>query len=106
MTGVERRLWERLRAKRIGVKFRRQHPIGPYIVDFACIRARLVVEVDGETHDQAYDQRRDAWLATGGWRVMRVFLQEIDVDLDAVVDAIQTELDYPGSMLTYGQRTA
>src|SRR5207248_9924710 len=55
MTGVETRMWWRLRARRLGVKFRRQHPIGPYIVDFACCRAKLVVEIDGETHQKAYD---------------------------------------------------
>jgi len=48
-------MWSRLRARQLGVKFRRQHPIGPYIVDFACCRAKLVVEIDGETHQKAYD---------------------------------------------------
>lgn len=105
MTGVEQRLWLRLRAKQLGVKFRRQHPIGPYIVDFACVRARLAVEVDGDTHNDAYDVHRDAWLGVRGWRVMRVMLHEVDHELDDVVGAIQFELENPGTMLTFIQRT-
>ena len=105
MTLVERRVWHRVRAKQLGVKFRRQHRIGPYIADFACIQARLVVEIDGDTHEQAYDMRRDAWLGTLGWRVMRVSLQEVDEELDSVIEAIRTELDNPGSRLKYHQRS-
>ena len=105
MTGVETRMWSRLRARRLGVKFRRQHPIGPYIVDFACCRAKLVVEIDGEMHEKAYDIRRDRWLESLGWRVMRLVLQEIDEGLDAAVDAIAFELEHPGSLLRYEQRS-
>src|SRR5207247_8982891 len=105
MTGVETRMWWRLRARRLGVKFRRQHPIGPYIVDFACCRAKLVVEIDGETHQKAYDIHRDRWLESLGWRVMRLVLQEIDEGLDAAVDAIAFELEHPGSLLRYEQRS-
>src|SRR5215472_16151702 len=104
MTMVEVRVWQRLRAKQLGVKFRRQHPIGPYIVDFACVRARLAVELDGDTHDKAYDSRRDAWLGSQGWRVMRIALSEVDLDVDGVIDCVSMELQEPGSMLTYGQR--
>ena len=50
MTDVERRLWSRLRAVQLGVKFRRQHPLGSYVLDFACLAAKLVVEVDGSQH--------------------------------------------------------
>ena len=96
MTGVETRMWWRLRARQLGVKFRRQHPIGPYIVDFACCRAKLVVEIDGEMHEKAYDIRRDRWLESLGWRVMRLVLQEIDEGL---------ELEHPGSLLRYEQRS-
>ncbi|OLB90713.1 MAG: hypothetical protein AUI15_24140, partial [Actinobacteria bacterium 13_2_20CM_2_66_6] len=101
MTGVETRMWWRLRARQLGVKFRRQRPIGPYIVDFACCRAKLVVEIDGEMHEKAYDIRRDRWLESLGWRVMRLVLQEIDEGLDAAVDAIAFELEHPGSLLRY-----
>ena len=96
MTATEWRVWERLRGKRLGVKFRRQHPIGEYFADFASPEAGLVVEVDGETHVKAYDRHRDLWMQTKGWRVMRI--------LDAVVEAIALELAQPGSRLSYGAR--
>jgi very-short-patch-repair endonuclease len=67
MTEAEVMLWSRLRLKEMhGVHFRRQHPIGPYIADFACVPAMLVVEVDGRTHatdeQHAHDVRRDAYM--------------------------------------------
>jgi very-short-patch-repair endonuclease len=105
MTGVDGRLWSRLRARQLGVKFRRQHPIGPYIADFACCRARLVVEIDSDTHRGAYDIHRDRWLESRGWRVMRLVLQEIDEGLDIAVDAISFELENPGSLLRFEQRS-
>ena len=104
MTATEWRVWERLRGKGLGVKFRRQHPIGEYFADFASPEAGLVVEVDGETHVKAYDVHRDLWMQTKGWRVMRIVLSEIDEDLDAVVEAIALELAQPGSRLSYGAR--
>jgi len=63
-TGVEARMWALLRGRKLGVKFRRRHPNGPYVADFAGVSARLVVEVDGGTHTErtAYDQHRDRWL--------------------------------------------
>ena len=104
MTGTEWRLWQRLRGKRLGVKFRRQHPIGPYVADFASAEAGLVIEVDGDTHVKAYDIHRDVWIRTRGWRVMRIVLGEIDEDLDAVVGAIAIELAEPGTFLRYDDR--
>ena len=98
-------MWQRLRARQLGVKFRRQHPIGPYIADFACCSAKLVVEIDGDTHREAYDMHRDRWLESRGWRVMRLVLQEIDEGLDTAVDAVRFELDNPGSMLVFHQRS-
>jgi very-short-patch-repair endonuclease len=98
-TGVEQRLWDRLRTKQLGVKFRRQHPIGPYIADFACCSAKLVVELDGDTHIEAYDARRDQWMEGNGWRVMRIVLQEMDEDIEGVVDTIRLELAEPNTML-------
>jgi very-short-patch-repair endonuclease len=97
MTGVEWRLWRHLRARQLGVKFRRQHPIGPYIVDFACLSAQLVVEVDRDAHEDAYDVHRDRWMESRGWRVMRFSLQDIDESLDSVVAAIYLELGLPDS---------
>ncbi len=104
MTETERRLWRHLRRKQIGVKFRRQHPIGPYVADFACLSARLIVEIDGDTHLEAYDLHRDAWLETKRWRVMRVTLYEMDRDESEVVETICRELQQPGSWLRYSDR--
>jgi very-short-patch-repair endonuclease len=104
MTGTEWKLWWRLRGKRLGVKFRRQHPIGPYVADFASVEAGLVVELDGDTHVKTYDVHRDQWMQTRGWRVMRTVLSEVDDDIDAAVGAIALELAQPGSMLSYSAR--
>jgi very-short-patch-repair endonuclease len=76
-TLAEARLWSNLRGRRLqNFKFVRQAPIGPYIVDFVCREARLIVEVDGATHSQdheiAYDLRRDAYLKAEGYQVVRV----------------------------------
>ncbi len=69
MSGTELRIWIRLRGRKLdGWKFRRQQPIGEYYVDFYCPAAKLVVEIDGPTHDytpSAYDMRRQAWLEAG-----------------------------------------
>ncbi|WP_235578346.1 endonuclease domain-containing protein [Pseudorhodoferax sp. Leaf267] len=73
MTDSERRLWSRLRLEQLGVKFRRQHPIGPYIADFACLSRRLIVELDGSQHaaQASADARRDAFLNGQGFFVLR-----------------------------------
>jgi very-short-patch-repair endonuclease len=69
---TERRLWRLLRDRRLaGLKFRRQVPIGPYVADFVCLSARLIVEADGPLHDEAHDAKRDAWLGGQGFRVLR-----------------------------------
>jgi len=104
MTGTEWKLWLRLRGKRLGVKFRRQHPIGPYVADFASVEAGLVVVLDRETHVDAYHVHRDLWMQARGWRVMRIVLSEVDEDLDGAVGAIAIELAQPGSMLSYSLR--
>ena len=79
-TEVERQLWRLLRDRRLeGFKFRRQHPIGPYFADFACIAEGLVVEADGGQHlDQAaYDQTRTRFLQSRGFRVIRFWNHEV-----------------------------
>ncbi|WP_420142483.1 endonuclease domain-containing protein [Sphingomonas sp.] len=83
-------LWQRLRGAQAGAKFRRQHPIGPYVVDFYCGAARLVVEVDGATHDhrQTADRFRDAFLRENGFEIMRVSAAEVLSDADRVADSI------------------
>ncbi len=89
----EARLWSRLRARAPEAPiFRRQHPIGPYVIDFYCAKARLAVEVDGIGHDMGdrpqRDLRRDAWLAAQGVTVMRIPASEVMRAIDDVVDAI------------------
>ena len=94
-TKPERRLWQALLNRQIeGAKFRRQHPIGPYFADLACVSANLIIEIDGATHNerQAYDARRTAWLETAGWRVLRFSNQAIMDQLTATVEVIQTTL--------------
>ncbi len=97
MSDGERKLWHAMRAKQIdGLRFRRQHPIGAYIVDFVCLEKRLIVEVDGGHHTEeaqiAHDQRRDRWLAAEGYRIIRVPNMEVFSNISGVVDAICVEL--------------
>jgi very-short-patch-repair endonuclease len=99
MSGTERRVWYRLRRRNIsGHKFRRQHPIGPYFADFACLSARLVVEIDGALHeDPERDRRKTDYLEGRGWRVLRVPASETDQGLDDVVASIWLRLEEPTS---------
>jgi very-short-patch-repair endonuclease len=86
-TPAEARLWEVLRDHRLdGWKWRRQVPVGPFIVDFVCLEAAVAVEVDGEAHaEQAErDARRDAYLRARGLRVLRFWNAEVELDLDRV----------------------
>ena len=73
MTDSERKLWGGLRAEQLGVKFRRQHPLGNYVADFACLAPKLIVELDGSQHQvqQGYDARRDAFFRVQGFDVLR-----------------------------------
>jgi very-short-patch-repair endonuclease len=90
MTPPEVRLWLRLRQRSAGYPaFRRQHPVGPYILDFYCAAARLAIEVDGSwCHDPDYDRRRDAWLLTQGITVMRYPAVTVLRDLNEVAQSI------------------
>ena len=88
---MERRLWKHLRYKRLGgLRFRRQHPIGRFIVDFYCPAHRLVVEVDGDSHAEQveYDHSRTAWLEAHGYQVLRVANRDVLNNLDSVLNAI------------------
>ncbi|WP_204366345.1 endonuclease domain-containing protein [Comamonas sp. B-9] len=81
-TTAEQLLWRHLRNRQLaGAKFRRQHPLGPYILDFVCLEQGLVVELDGGQHAdlqaQAYDQQRSAWLQQQGLRVLRFWNHEV-----------------------------
>jgi very-short-patch-repair endonuclease len=92
MTVPEVALWSVLRARPSGLKFRRQHPAGPFVLDFYCAAARLAVDLDGEAHDRGdrpeRDVRRDAWLADRGVETVRVPAAAVLRDLDAVVRGI------------------
>ena len=90
MTDAEKLLWYRLRDKQLGVRFRRQHPIGPYIVDFAAPTGRVVIEIDGPTHrDFEKDALRDADLVSRGWRMLRFGNFDVFGDTNQVVSFIR-----------------
>jgi very-short-patch-repair endonuclease len=92
MSPPEVLLWQQLRHHPGRFQFRRQHPIGPYILDFACVRARLAIEVDGESHnrgDQAKrDENRDAWVLKQGFVTLRFPAQDVLKNMNGVVMAI------------------
>ncbi len=93
MTDAEVVLWSRLQRKQLhGFAFRRQHPIGPFIADFACVSERVVVEVDGGPHfdDDAieYDRARDRFLREQGWRVVRITNYDVFKHINDVLDHI------------------
>lgn len=95
MTEAELHLWQRLRARQIlGFKFRRQHPIGSYILDFACLDIKLAIEVDGGQHNeiQSQDILRSAWLETQGWKVVRFWNNEVLQNIDGVLEQIYNTL--------------
>ncbi len=94
MTFAEVLLWNRLRAGQLDeMRFRRQHPVGPYIADFYCAKAKLVIEIDGMSHEDraAYDDDRTRFLAAAGLRVVRFTDDEVLQDLNRVVQAIACE---------------
>ncbi|HXP74044.1 MAG TPA: endonuclease domain-containing protein [Stellaceae bacterium] len=90
MTDAERRLWACLRGRRlVDYKFRRQHPLGRYIVDFVCIEHRLVIEADGGQHNEnAADERRTAWLEQQGRQVLRFWNNEVLTNSEGVQEMI------------------
>jgi very-short-patch-repair endonuclease len=98
LTHTERELWYRLRNGYLcGLKFRRQYPIGPFIADFYCAAHRLVVEVDGYTHDYKvdHDRRRTKWLQDNGYRVVRFSDQDVSRDVESVLLTILAECEQP-----------
>ena len=92
-TEEERKLWARLRDRRLsGLKFRRQQPVGPYVADFLCDAAMLIVEVDGSQHDEADarrdDEQRTDMLNTLGYAVVRVWNSDINQNMHGVLEGI------------------
>ncbi|OYX33239.1 MAG: hypothetical protein B7Y99_07690 [Caulobacterales bacterium 32-69-10] len=91
-------LWARLRSNGVGgLRFRRQRPVGPYILDFYCAEARLAVEVDGASHDTrvAYDGRRDEWLSQNDIRVLRLPATLVLKEMEAALAAIEAAARNP-----------
>lgn len=93
LTRAETILWQHLRRRALNdLRFRRQFPIGPYIADFACADIKLIVEVDGETHntdaEMRHDQKRTAYIEERGWSVMRCWNNDIYTNLDGTLSAI------------------
>ena len=99
LTPPEARLWTALRRKRLNRHFRRQHPIGPYVLDFYCDAAKLAVEVDGESHlgRVTQDERRDRWLLRQGVRTHRIPAIEVRDNLEGVLETIRTLIGGPGA---------
>ena len=94
-TKPESLIWTVLRAKRLaGLKFRRQHPIGPYFADFACVEKRIVIELDGGYHDFQYekDRQRQRFLETEGWQVLRFGNDDVLPDVEAVAISIARQI--------------
>ena len=91
LTEAEQRLWQKLKRRQLaGMKFRRQQPIGPFIVDFVCFECRVIVEVDGGQHAEQvpYDMDRSGWLETRGYRVLRFWNNEVLAHPEAVAQVI------------------
>ncbi len=102
LTNAETILWAHLRRRALNHhRFRRQHPIGPYVVDFACVAAKLALEVDGATHwtpeQLAHDERRTAFLQAAGWQVLRITNADIYENLDGVWLTIAQRLPPPAA---------
>jgi len=100
---AEKILWEELRSGKLGVKFRRQHPLGQFVLDFYCDEARLAIEVDGPLHDEqvAYDEWRDQQLLAQGLWVLRFPTERIEWNVVLVTDDIRKVLR---DMLGEGRR--
>ena len=95
-TEAEQRLWYHLRAHRfMGMKFKRQKPIGRYIVDFICHECNLILELDGGQHQEnaGYDQVRDAWLKEQGYVVLRFWNHEVMQQIGDVLEAIRLAVE-------------
>lgn len=89
-TDAEKHLWYNLRANRLGFKFKRQVPMGTYIVDFVCLEKRLIIELDGGQHldRQAYDLKRTDWLQSQGFKVMRFWNHDVLQQTTSVLEVI------------------
>jgi very-short-patch-repair endonuclease len=101
-SGAEQKLWRFLRAQQLdGHKFRRQVAMGPFVVDFVCLKSRFVIELDGPQHGEGeapeYDRRRTEWLSARGYRVIRFKNQQVDDEVLSVIETIRSALNEAGS---------
>ena len=97
-TDTEKLIWRHLRAKQMeGLKFRRQQPIGNYVVDFICLEKSLVIEADGGQHaDNTKDEERDVWLTSEGFKVLRFWNNEVLTNMEGVLEVIRDKcLSHP-----------
>jgi very-short-patch-repair endonuclease len=97
-TDAERRLWRQIRMRNVsGNKFRRQQPVGKYIVDFICLEKRLIIEIDGGQHavNVGRDLKREGWLQSQGFRILRFWNHEVMNEIESVLDAIELALNGP-----------
>jgi len=92
LTPAERLLWWKLKGEQLGWKFRRQAPVGPFVLDFACVEILLAIEIDGATHgseaDRRYDADRTRYLERDGWRVIRFWNDDVFNNLQGVIESI------------------
>jgi len=89
----EAALWQQIRKSQLGVRFRRQVPIGPYIADFACLNPRVVVEVDGDSHLGRAESARTAFLEAQGFSVIRIDNEDVAFDDGLLTEWIKTQID-------------
>lgn len=96
-TPAERALWKHLARSQQGAKFSRQMPVGPYYADFLCRSLKLVIELDGHSHDvrQEQDIERDRWMREQGYTVLRFVNADVRENIEGVLQAIQAELAKP-----------
>ena len=102
MTDAERVLWREVRAHRFaGFKFKRQEPLGLYVVDFVCYEAKLIVELDGGQHanQQEPDAKRTRWLESRGFRVLRFWNNDVLTNIEGVMQEIEKEITRPSPPL-------
>ena len=97
MTDAERKLWHALRDRQLGgIKFRRQHPLGPYVLDFFSEEHKIVIEIDGGQHaDSQSDEVRTVWLTAHGCRLLRFWNNDVLRNLPGVLEAIRMALSAP-----------
>lgn len=97
-TDTEKMLWRKLRAKKFcEYKFRRQVPIGPYIADFACVKRKVIVEVDGYVHEmkKSHDRERDCFLRQHGFHILRLCNEDVRQNLEGILEKLLEFLSTP-----------